>query len=556
MKDTIALNKEIHINLPRLIESKLLVQANSGGGKSWALRRILEQSHGKVQHIILDSEGEFGTLREKYDYILCGKGGEAPAEPRSAALLARKLLELKVSAIIDLYELHPQERKRFVKLFLDSLINAPKKMWHDLIVVLDEAHMFAPEKGESEAMEAVIGLAALGRKRSFCAILATQRISKLNKDAAAECNNKLIGRASQDIDMKRAADELGFTSREQMLSLRALKPGEFYSFGPAISDDVQKVTIGPVQTTHPKAGSRSLTEVVPPTERIKKMLGKLSDLPKEAEAELRSIADYKKEIVRLKTELTLAKKDHPNAPAVKIERIEVPAIGKRALKGIKEAEANLRKMAKGIKESAGIIDAAISKLSTELAKVTATPISIVNPLSTNKTTIVNTPKMVPPTEDITGPEQRILDAIAWMESIGINEPEQTAVAFLAGYTYGGGGFNNPKGSLRSKGFVEYRGDRISLTESGRATSNIPEGNLITEELHKKVIGRLPGPEQKLLKVLLQRYPEEISNEELAEQSGYAFGSGGFNNPRGRLRSLGLIEYLPGGKVKAKSLLFL
>jgi DNA helicase HerA-like ATPase len=279
MKEVLKLNNQIEIDLPKLIESKLLVQANSGGGKSWALRRILEQSHGKVQHIILDSEGEFGTLREKYDYVIAGKGGDTPAEPRSAALLARKLLELNVSAIIDLYELHPQERKRFVKLFLDSLINAPKELWHDCIVVIDEAHTYAPEKGQSEAMDAVIGLCALGRKRGFCAILATQRISKLSKDAAAECNNKLIGRASQDIDMKRAADELGFTSREQMLSLRALKPGEFYAFGPAISDDVQKVTVGEVQTTHPKAGSRSLTKVVPPTEGIKKILGKLDDLP-------------------------------------------------------------------------------------------------------------------------------------------------------------------------------------------------------------------------------------------------------------------------------------
>jgi hypothetical protein len=39
---------------------------------------------------------------------------------------------------------------------------------------------------------------------------------------------------------------------------------------------------------------------------------------------------------------------------------------------------------------------------------------------------------------LSGPEQRIIDAIAWLESIGVTEPEQTAVAFLAGYTIGGG----------------------------------------------------------------------------------------------------------------------
>src|SRR5689334_16314253 len=31
------------------LDTRLLIQANSGGGKSWLIRRLLEQSHGKVQ---------------------------------------------------------------------------------------------------------------------------------------------------------------------------------------------------------------------------------------------------------------------------------------------------------------------------------------------------------------------------------------------------------------------------------------------------------------------------------------------------------------------------
>src|SRR3989454_10288624 len=103
MNNTIYLNESVGIDLPSLLDTRLLVQANSGGGKSWLLRRILEQSHGKVQQIVIDLEGEFSTLREKYDYVLAGKEGDTPADPKSASLLARKLLELNVSAIIDLY---------------------------------------------------------------------------------------------------------------------------------------------------------------------------------------------------------------------------------------------------------------------------------------------------------------------------------------------------------------------------------------------------------------------------------------------------------------------
>lgn len=66
----IALGEGLTLDLEALIPSRLLVQANSGGGKSWAIRRLLEQTHGHVQQIVLDPEGEFSSLREKHDYIL------------------------------------------------------------------------------------------------------------------------------------------------------------------------------------------------------------------------------------------------------------------------------------------------------------------------------------------------------------------------------------------------------------------------------------------------------------------------------------------------------
>jgi len=199
--------RDIYLDVDRLIESRMLIQANSGGGKSYKIRRLLEQTHGLVQHVVLDVEGEFHTLRQKFDYVLAAKtGGDTGVDVKSAALLARRLLELGVSAVIDLYELKHHERVRFVRLFLEAMVDAPRSLWHPCLVVLDEAHQFIPQKGEAESAGAVIDLMTRGRKRGFCGILATQRISKLHKDAAAEANVKLIGRASLDIDMQRAAD--------------------------------------------------------------------------------------------------------------------------------------------------------------------------------------------------------------------------------------------------------------------------------------------------------------------------------------------------------------
>lgn len=542
----IKINNSITLDLNKLIESKLLIQANSGGGKSWLIRRLLEQSHGKVQQIVLDLEGEFGTLREKYDYIIAGKDGDTPVESRSAALLARRLLELKVSAIVDLYELPHHERKHFVRLFLEAMINAPKELWHPVLVVIDEAHVFAPEKGDSEAAEAVKDLASRGRKRGFGVVLATQRLSKLHKDAAAECNNKLIGRASQDIDMKRSAEELGFTSKEQMLSLRTVKPGEFYAFGPAISDDVQKITVGEVETSHPKAGARSLSAAVPPTEKIRKILGQLADLPKEAAQEAKTMDDLRTEIRTLRA--------HRCPKTVDPEMIE------------REVRKNVDLCEKFYKKELNTCHEAINKISGITGKFKTQPVftqsqSIIpeDPVKPRIKTIKDTvPTFADQMEEnISSPEQRVLDAIAWLESIKNNEPEKAAVALVAGYAPTSGGFANILGKLRAKDCIVYTfPGHVGLLAAGREQAEIPDQDITSEDLQYRVKQKLSGPEQKLLDALIASYPQPMSSDELAAATGYAPKSGGFANLKGRLRTFGLIDYPMPGKVKARDILFI
>ena len=54
-----------------------VVAADHGPGE----RRLLEQTYARVPQIVIDVEGEFHTLREKFDYVLAGqKGGDCPAD--------------------------------------------------------------------------------------------------------------------------------------------------------------------------------------------------------------------------------------------------------------------------------------------------------------------------------------------------------------------------------------------------------------------------------------------------------------------------------------------
>lgn len=544
------------IDLTRLLETRMLIQANSGGGKSHALRLLLEQTHPHVQQLIIDPEGEFATLREKFDYIIAApQGGDALATPQTAALLARRLHEAGVSAVLDIYDLKAPDRQLFVKRFIEALMALPRAQWHPLLLVVDEIQIFCPQTGKAEAAAAVIDVATRGRKRGLCLVGAGLRLSNINKDCAAELKNKLLGSAGLDVDVQRAAEELGMPKRDAMSALRNLDPGEFYAFGPALSREVTKIKVGSVVTTHPKLGQRLLQAPPATSPRLRAQLAKLVDLQIEAEHEAQTIEELQALNEDLRRKFAAAEK---RAVAAGVPESEVK---RRIAAAIEETRRNMPAPAP--------LDSGTSRKALErIAKIVAEALASETGHNQQKISVdsvrsrpVTAPRptaapAAPVADGLTGPEQRILDAIAWLESIGVESPEQPAVAFLAGYTANGGAYNNPRGRLNARALVEYRpGKCIALTDAGRALANTPSAPCSNADLHERVLQRLGGPEQRLLRPLLDAYPTPMTSADLAGAAGYTAGAGAFNNPRGRLKSLGLIEYRPAGFVVARSLLF-
>jgi hypothetical protein len=559
------LGKGLRCDLAQLVDSRLLVQANSGGGKSWCLRRLLEQTHGHVQQLVIDPEGEFASLREQFDYVWAAKaGGDTAADPRSAKLLAERLLELGVSAILDIYELKAHERIRFVRGFLEAMVNAPKKLWHPALVVVDEAHVYCPQKGEAESAGAVIDLCTRGRKRGYCAVLATQRLSKLHKDAAAELNNKLIGRTGLDVDIARAADELGFTSKEQQRGLRELTPGEFFAFGPALAAGIARVTIGAVQTSHPKAGARIAFTPPPPTAKVKALLPKLADLPAEAEQKQRSEADLKRELASVRAEVTRLQRSAPARTIEKVktvvEKVEVPVLTEAQVRRLETAaqkiwtasDATLR----AIQDLKGQIAPKPGSFGTVRPQVvneprrTRTETETARPVQTSaKPNLPRTP--IEPAADgapLPKGELAVLRAVADYPE-GCSRKQLTV---LTGYrrstrdTY--------LQRLGERGYVELRGATAVATEAGLAVLGpdfepLPIGSALLAHWRS----RLPEGERKLLDLVVTAYPESIDREVLSEGTGFKRSSR--DTYLQRLGAKRLVQSVGRGAVKASDLLF-
>ena len=239
------------VDVGELLATRLLVQGNSGSGKSHLLRRLLEQSAGLVQQVVIDPEGDFTSLADSFDHIVIDGAAHSVREIEA---LAGRVRQHRVSVVLALDELEVEQQIRCAALFLGALFDAPREHWYPALVVVDEAQMFAPaaagelaEDTRRLTLSAMTNLMCRGRKRGLAGIVATQRLAKLAKNVAAEASNFLMGRTFLDIDMQRAADLLGM-DRRQAERIRDLQRGHFLGLGPAISRRPVAVHIGTVQT--------------------------------------------------------------------------------------------------------------------------------------------------------------------------------------------------------------------------------------------------------------------------------------------------------------------
>lgn len=239
------------LDIEELLATRLLVQGNSGSGKSHLLRRLLEQSAPWVQQVVIDPEGDFVTLADRFGHVVVD-GERSEAE---LAGIANRIRQHRVSCVLTLEGLDLEEQMRAAAAFLNGLFDADREYWYPVLVVVDEAQMFAPSVGgdvsedaRKQSLGAMTNLMCRGRKRGLAGVIATQRLAKLAKNVAAEASNFLMGRTFLDIDMARAADLLGM-DRRQAEMFRDLKRGNFVALGPALSRRPLPIVIGSVETS-------------------------------------------------------------------------------------------------------------------------------------------------------------------------------------------------------------------------------------------------------------------------------------------------------------------
>jgi len=163
--------------------------------------------------------------------------------------------------------------------------------------------------------------------------------------------------------------------------------------------------------------------------------------------------------------------------------------------------------------------------------------------------------------DLPPRRQRILDALAFYESIGQDTPAREWVAFFNDTSPSSSTYEKDCGAMRRAGLITYPSHGLlQLTTEGRALAR-PAPALTLPEFHEKVLNLLEPRRKRLLSVLIDSYPDELRRDQLAERVVAQFhekcsaDSSTFEKDLGAMRTAGLLIYPQSNYARAAALLF-
>ncbi len=150
----------------------------------------------------------------------------------------------KVS-VIEMKGIPPDIQQFIVERLMYVLFEARKKdRIPPCLVVVEEAHNFAPQQGKSLSSKIMRTVASEGRKFGFGLLVVTQRPAKIDKNVLSQCSTQLILKVTNPNDLKAIANSVE-------------------NITPTSVDEIQRLPIGVALATSPELPIPLFIEVRP-----------------------------------------------------------------------------------------------------------------------------------------------------------------------------------------------------------------------------------------------------------------------------------------------------
>lgn len=550
MSDFIELSSTLKVPLD-IVTQRTAILAKTGAGKSNTAKVIVEGAlaHG-AQVVILDPVGHWWGLRTLFPVpVLGGMSGDVPLDPLSGKLIARVAVDSGQSLVIDCSSMDSDgEMQRFAKDFAKTLYDLKQAHPTAMLLVIEEADEFAPQDTRGEGVPQMVGafarIAKRGRGRGMGLLSVTLRSAALSKNVLNQTDNLVAMRTTAPLDIEAIAGWLKYVrlaGADTVLStLPGLETGSAWMISPeaGVLAQIKVVKAKSLDTSAtPKVGD------IPPamSKKLKPIdldaLGEqMSAMADKAKAD--DPAALRKEIADLRR-LLAARPSVPVEVEVPVElRVEVPVVSPRVVE-------YLESLAGGLMGSVEQIRGMLEEME-EITKVVAAPApkprgplpETADPRGRGATRPL--PVEAEQNGSLTGPQHRILDALAWWDAVGVCDPSLSQVGFVAGYHPRSKGFTNALSSLSSSGMIERVTGAARLTAEGDRSARHPAGPVDDEALQELIYAQIKPAPARMLRELIG-LGREATVDELATRLDYHPRSKGFTNMLSSLSGLGLVE---------------
>lgn len=162
------------------------VLAKSGWGKSWMAQSTQEENIPDYDHVVILDEGdEYTGLVEHFEELK--RWGVGAAEANGSIGNWKRFLERNQWVQLPRHNLSREEWAAVC----NKIVGATRRLEGTVLVVLDEAHLVAPQSGS--VPEHIEWLATTGRKNGYSTIIITQRLAKLEKDILSQLMGLYLG---------------------------------------------------------------------------------------------------------------------------------------------------------------------------------------------------------------------------------------------------------------------------------------------------------------------------------------------------------------------------
>lgn len=584
MSPTLKVSNELSLPIDAITQTFGIV-AQRGSGKTYLTAVVCEEFDSVgLPFVVMDPMGVYYGLRCSADgkreglpvIILGGEHGDVPLESTSGRVIADWVVAERRSAVLDLSLFGKNEQRRFVTDFAEQLYHRNRDPLH---LILDEADMWAPQKpkGVERMLGAIEDLVRRGRARGIGLSLVTQRPAVLNKDVLTQVSVLIALRVTGPQDRDAVEAWIKYhgekTDRDEVLSsLASLPIGTAWFWSPGWLGILKKVQIRKRHTfdssATPKIGERVVTPQKLAPVDLDVLRDRIAATIEKAKAE--DPKELRKQIAQLQKEKGELEKRLATPPSAEpiVERVEVPVLANGALTRIENLLTKAARVADSFPALEKVFKSECQKIAAEIGKVKPEPIAAavrstpyrpVRPLTFQK--IDSTPV----TQGAVGfipskTQQRILDALAWYESIGNGEPTTPQVGAIALIDATGGHFSNTIGPLSSQGLVVRGSGTLRLTDAGRALAVVPESVASLDDYHEVLRSRVRrarsagGKTIEILNAIIAHRGEEVTTAEIGEKVGIDHTGGHFSNMIGPLGTIGLIERRS-GVVRPTEILF-